>query len=78
MSVAEKELFLAISRLLWSFKIQGVPGEPISLDEYEGKSGRSPLPYRLKLEPRHAKVHDMLYSRVEEEKIPEEMDFSFN
>ncbi|KAI0037219.1 cytochrome P450 [Vararia minispora EC-137] len=63
--VAERELWLAISRLLWAFEIQSVPGEPISLDEYEGESGRTPLPYRIIMRPRHEHVLTLL--DVEEE-----------
>jgi hypothetical protein len=45
--VAERELWLAISRLLWAFDIRCLPDEPNSLEEYEGESGRTPLPYRV-------------------------------
>jgi cytochrome P450 len=65
MHVAERELFLAISRLLWAFDIKPVVGEPISLVEYEGESGRTPLPYRVTLRPRHNKVSAMV-GRTEE------------
>ncbi|KIK50801.1 hypothetical protein GYMLUDRAFT_50988 [Collybiopsis luxurians FD-317 M1] len=54
--VAERELWLAISQLLWSFNFHALPDEPISLEEYEGLSGRTPLPFRLRLEPRHDQV----------------------
>lgn len=67
MPVAEKELFLAISRLLWAFKIQSVPGESICLDEYEGNSGRAPLPFKVNLVPRHERVQSIL--EVEEERL---------
>ena len=77
MPVAEKEIFLAVSRLLWAFKIHNAPGVPISLDEYEGKSGRTPLPYKIKLEPRHPNVHSILESRGEHGKLTEDMDFTF-
>ena len=63
--VAERELWLAISRLLWSFKIESVPGEPINLVEYEGKSGRTPLPYRVQLIPRHDRVAALLEAEKE-------------
>ncbi|KAF4598324.1 hypothetical protein EYR38_006721 [Pleurotus pulmonarius] len=49
MVVAERELWLAISRLLWSFSFNEVPGEPITLAQYEGLSGRTPLPYRINI-----------------------------
>lgn len=77
MPVAEKEIYLAVSRILWAFRINNVPGEPISLDEYEGKSGRTPLPYRIKFEPRHEGIQSVLESRGEAEKVSEDMDFTF-
>ncbi|KAJ7090846.1 cytochrome P450 [Mycena belliarum] len=54
--VAERELFLAISRILWTFNVKAHPSEPISLEEYEGLSGRTPLPFRVVFEPRHDMV----------------------
>ncbi|KAF8984303.1 cytochrome P450 [Cyathus striatus] len=57
---AERELWLAISRLLWAFSFHSLPEEPISLEEYEGLSGRSPIPFRLKLVPRDDKVKHMM------------------
>ncbi|KAH9975033.1 cytochrome P450 [Lactifluus volemus] len=63
--VAERELWLAISRLLWAFDIQSVPDEPISLDEYEGKSGRTPVPYRIMVVPRHDRVQTLLEAEKE-------------
>ncbi|KAF9517507.1 hypothetical protein BS47DRAFT_1359550 [Hydnum rufescens UP504] len=39
-AVAERILWLAISRMLWAFKMEEVPGEPIDLKEYDGLSGR--------------------------------------
>ncbi|KAH9922938.1 cytochrome P450 [Fomitopsis serialis] len=47
MLVAEKELFLAVSRLLWAFCIAAVPGKPPCLEEYDGNSGRTPLPFEV-------------------------------
>ncbi|KAI9451204.1 cytochrome P450 [Russula earlei] len=58
--VAERELFLAISRLLWAFDIRPLPDEPISLEEYEGESGRTPVPFRVTLTPRHDRVQSLL------------------
>ena len=43
--LAERELWLAISRLLWAYDIRSLPDEPISLEEYNGEHGRAPLPY---------------------------------
>ncbi len=63
--VAERELWLAISRLLWAFTMHEVPGEPISLEEYEGKSGRVPVPFSVRLVPRHDRVRAIAESRGE-------------
>ena len=63
--VAERELWLAISRLLWAFDVRSLPDGPISLEEYEGLSGRTPLPYRVMLMPRHDQVQALL--EVEQE-----------
>ncbi len=64
-NVAERVLFLAIARLLWAFTVHELPDEPISLEEYEGTSGRTPLPYRVHMVPRHERVHAAL--EVEQE-----------
>ncbi|KAG5640609.1 hypothetical protein DXG03_007942 [Asterophora parasitica] len=58
--VADREVWLAISRMLWAFKMEEIPGEPIDLKEYDGLSGRSPVPFRIKMIPRHAKVAEVL------------------
>jgi hypothetical protein len=63
--VAERELWLAISRLLWAYDIHSLPDEPISLEEYEGESGRTPLPYRITLTPRHDRVQALLEAEEE-------------
>ncbi|KAH8102034.1 cytochrome P450 [Cristinia sonorae] len=54
--VAERELFLAMASLLWNFNMHEIPGHPISLEEYEGRNGRSPLPFNMRLIPRHDNV----------------------
>ncbi|KAJ7186808.1 cytochrome P450 [Mycena filopes] len=59
-AAAERELFLAVSRILWSFNVRALPSNPISLEEYEGKSGRTPVPFKVQLEPRHENVHGIL------------------
>lgn len=64
-AVAERVLWLAISRLLWSFTVHELPNEPISLEEYEGTSGRTPVPFRVNLVPRHERVHSVLQLRDE-------------
>ncbi|KAI0312784.1 cytochrome P450 [Amylostereum chailletii] len=61
--VAEREMWLSISRLLWTFRIEA--DEPISLEEYEGTHGRTPIPYKVRLVPRHDKVHLMTDEREE-------------
>jgi hypothetical protein len=63
--VAERELWLAISRLLWAFDIRSLPDEPIPLEEYEGKSGRTPVPYRIMIVPRHDRVQTLLEAEQE-------------
>jgi hypothetical protein len=63
--VAERELWLATSRLLWAFDIRPPPGETISLEEYEGAAGRTPLPYRVMLTPRHNRVQALLEAENE-------------
>ena len=60
MWVAEREVFLAIARMLWAFKMDEIPGEPIDLKEYDGLSGRSPVPFRIKITPRHDQVEKVL------------------
>lgn len=65
MIMAERELWMALSRLLWAFRFEGVPGEPISLDEYEGLSGRTPLLFRVMLHPRHENVRDIIMEKDE-------------
>jgi hypothetical protein len=65
MHVAEQELWLAISRLLWAYDIQSPSDEPISLEGYDGESGRTPLPYRVTLTPRHGRVQMLLEAEQE-------------
>jgi len=40
--------------------MEEIPGEPIDLKEYDGLSGRSPVPFRIKMVPRHDKVQRAL------------------
>ncbi|CCM06408.1 uncharacterized protein FIBRA_08669 [Fibroporia radiculosa] len=37
-----------------------IPGKPIDLKEYDGLSGRSPVPFHIKLVPRHENVAKVL------------------
>lgn len=46
--------------MLWAFKMEKVPGEPIDLKEYDGLSGRSPVSFRIKMIPRDHKVAEVL------------------
>ncbi|TFY52985.1 hypothetical protein EVJ58_g9703, partial [Rhodofomes roseus] len=66
MPVAEKEIFLAFSRLLWAFCIGAVPGKPPCLEEYDGNSGCTPLPFEVHLVPRHDQVGAVLDAKEEE------------
>jgi len=63
--VAERGLWLAISRLLWTYEIRSLPDEPISLEEYDAKNGNTPLPYRITLTPRHERVQVLLEAEQE-------------
>ena len=63
--VTERELWLAISRLLWAFEIRSLPDEPISMEEYEGENGRTPQPYRITLKPRHERIGSLLEAEQE-------------
>jgi hypothetical protein len=63
--VAERELWLAISRLLWAYDIRPLPEEPISLEGYTGESARTPQPYRVTLTPRHDRVQMLLEGEEE-------------
>ncbi|KZT07802.1 cytochrome P450 [Laetiporus sulphureus 93-53] len=58
--VAEREIWLSISRMIWAFNMVEIPSEPIDLKEYDGLSGRSPVPFRIKLVPRHENVAKVL------------------
>lgn len=60
MIVAEREIWLAISRLIWAFTLEQVPEYPIDLREYDGLSGRSPVPFHIRLIPRHENVKRVL------------------
>ncbi|KAI3396191.1 hypothetical protein diail_394 [Diaporthe ilicicola] len=60
MIVAEREIWLTISRLIWAFTLEQVPGHPIDLREYDGLSGRSPVPFHVRLVPRHENVKRVL------------------
>ena len=58
--MAEKEIFLGLAHMLWAFKIEPILGAPIDLKEYDGASGRSPVPFVVRLTPRDANVAEVL------------------
>lgn len=61
MWVAEREIWLTVSRMLWAFDMGAAPGCPIDLNEYDGLSGRSPVPFQVFLKPRHGGVEGVLF-----------------
>lgn len=69
MIVAEREIWLVISRMLWAFNMREIPGQRIDLKEYDGLSGRSPVPFQIMLEPRHENVGRVLSSMTESDSI---------
>lgn len=62
--VAEHSIWLVVSRLLWAYRVEAVPGEPVNLEEYEGKSARTPMPFRVRFIPRHERVAELLGLRA--------------
>ncbi len=58
--LAEQEIFLAVAHMLWAFEMQQLPEEPIDLKEYDGLSGRSPVPFHIKMIPRGEHVAEVL------------------
>jgi cytochrome P450 len=60
MLVAEREIWLAISRMLWAFDMIQIPEKPIDLKEYDGLSGRSPVPFEIMLKPRFEGVGEVI------------------
>lgn len=58
--MADRKIWLVISRILWAFRIEGIPGEPINLNAYDGLSARSPAPFRVKMVPRDEGIVDFL------------------
>ncbi|KAF2713931.1 cytochrome P450 [Pleomassaria siparia CBS 279.74] len=62
MLVAEREIWLVISRMLWAFDMREVEGAKIDLKEYDGMSGRSPVPFVVQLKERFVGVGEVLKS----------------
>lgn len=65
MLVAEREIWLTISRMLWAFDMQQIDGKPIDLNEYDGESGRSPMPFEIRLRPRFEGARKILEEELE-------------
>ncbi|ROV90952.1 hypothetical protein VPNG_10082 [Cytospora leucostoma] len=64
MWVAEREIWLTVSRMLWAFNMEAAPGHSVDLKEYDGLSGRSPVPFHIYLKPRHENVAKVLEAAV--------------
>ncbi|KAF2868596.1 cytochrome P450 [Massariosphaeria phaeospora] len=60
MWVAEREIWLAVSRLLWAFDMVQIEDKPIDLNEYDGLSGRSPVPFEIVLRERFGGVGEVI------------------
>ncbi|KAJ6267324.1 cytochrome P450 [Bipolaris maydis] len=58
--VAQREIWLAVTKLLWAFYLAQVPGQLIDLKEYDGRSGRSPIPFEILLPARFEGVDDVM------------------
>lgn len=69
MYVAEREIWLAISRMLWAFNMMQIPDKPINLKEYDGLSGRSPGRFELLLRPRFNGVREVLGRELEKRRV---------
>ena len=63
--VAEREIWLAVSRMLWAFEVAGVADKPIDLSEYDGLNGRSPAAFEVSMKPRFEKVGQVLERELE-------------
>jgi len=60
MLFAEREIWLAIWRMLWPCTMEEIPGEPIDLVEYDGLSGCSPVPFCIRMVPCNEKIASVL------------------
>ncbi|KAF1937289.1 cytochrome P450 [Clathrospora elynae] len=60
MFVAEREIWLVVSRMLWAFEMFEIPEKPVDLKEYDGMSGQSPVPFEIVLRPRFEGVEEIL------------------
>ncbi|KAG7092973.1 hypothetical protein E1B28_009274 [Marasmius oreades] len=62
--LADHEIFLAISRMLWAFKMEEVPQSPIDIEAYSDPSKGNPQEIYIKMVPRHKKVADIIDGAV--------------
>ncbi|EOA85883.1 uncharacterized protein SETTUDRAFT_110763 [Exserohilum turcica Et28A] len=60
MHVAQRQIWLAVTKMLWAFELQEVPDQSVDLEEYDDGSGRSPLPFKIKLRPRFKEVDKVI------------------
>ncbi|KAF3049693.1 hypothetical protein E8E11_001254 [Didymella keratinophila] len=49
--VAQREIWLAVTKMLWAFDLAKVPRQPVDLNEYDGATRRSPVPFEIVLQP---------------------------
>jgi cytochrome P450 len=65
MFIAEREIWLVVSRMLWAFEMSEIPEKPVNLNEYDGMSGRSPVPFEILLQPRFEGVGKVLAGELD-------------
>lgn len=58
--VAQREIWPAVTRMLWAFDFAEVSGRAIDLNEYDGASGRSPARFEIALKPRFSGVVEVI------------------
>ncbi|RYO47914.1 hypothetical protein AA0116_g12856 [Alternaria tenuissima] len=63
--VAQREIWLAVTKMLWAFDLAEVPGHPVDLNEYDGASGRSPVPFEIVLRPRSERIRKVICKGIE-------------
>ncbi|PVH90180.1 hypothetical protein DM02DRAFT_665418 [Periconia macrospinosa] len=56
----EREIWFAVSRMLWAFEVAGVADKPIDLNEYDGLNGQSPVTCEVSMKPRFEEVGQVL------------------
>ena len=60
---------MAIAGLLWAFDMKQLPNEPIDLKEYDGLSGRSPVPFRITMTPRDSHVAEVISATLRDDDL---------